>query len=124
MQAKDNEVGALQKRITLLQDRLKCDIVSPYQFKQGDKERLRHELKISDRFLEKTNQELLVENELLRSKLQTALKSGEETIILKKEFDQMQIERRDFQAKFNNIISNIQDEKKDLNNLLARKGFE
>jgi len=28
MKAKDNEVDALQNRVTLLQDRLKCDIVS------------------------------------------------------------------------------------------------
>jgi len=68
MQSKDIEVEALHNRITLLQDRLKCDITSPYDFKQGDKERLRHELKIADRFLEKNNQELLVENELLNSK--------------------------------------------------------
>jgi len=44
--------------------------------------------------------------------------------MLKREFDQMQSERKEFQIKFNNIISNIQEEKKDLNNLLDRKGHE
>lgn len=98
MKAKDNEVEALQNRITLLQDRLKTDIVSVYNFKQGDKDRLRHELKISDRFLEKTNQELVVENESLRSKLNTALKCDAENVKLKKEFDQMLLGKKEFQT--------------------------
>lgn len=122
MKAKDNEVDSLNNRVTLLQDRLKCDIVSPYQFKIGDKDRLRHELRISDRFLDKTNQELLVENEALRSKLETAMKSSDECILLKKEFDQMQFERKEFHAKINNIISSIQEEKSRLNSSLEHEG--
>jgi len=56
--------------------------------------------------------------------LKTALKSGEETIMLKKEFDQMQLEKREFDSKINQIIFEIQEEKKNLNNSLARRGFE
>lgn len=49
MEAKDNEVNALHSRITVLQDRLKFDLTTPYQFRHGEKDRLRQELHVADK---------------------------------------------------------------------------
>jgi hypothetical protein len=49
MTAKDNEVDALHSRITVLQDRLKFDLTTPYQFRHGEKDRLRQELNVADK---------------------------------------------------------------------------
>jgi hypothetical protein len=49
MEAKDNEVNALHNRITVLQDRLKFDLTTPYQFRHGEKDRLRQELSVADK---------------------------------------------------------------------------
>jgi len=49
MEAKDNEVNALHSRITVLQDRLKFDLTTPYQFRHGEKDRLRQELNVADK---------------------------------------------------------------------------
>lgn len=52
------------------------------------------------------------------------MKSNDEVIALKKEFDIAQLERKEFQNNFNNIISSIQEQKRYLNNLLSNKNEE
>jgi hypothetical protein len=94
MTAKEDEVAALHNKITVLQDRLKFDLTTPYQFRHGEKDRIRQELKISDKYLEKTVSQLDVENELLRIKVTAASKVTDENTLLKRTFDEAKNERK------------------------------
>lgn len=115
--AKDNEIVALLNRVSLNKSKQKLD--SSFKFKQGEKDKIRHELNISDKNLEKTNQSLLVENEILRTKLKTSLKN--DNSIIKNEFSNYIQARKNYQSSINEIVSNIQKDKSDLNNLLVAK---
>lgn len=55
---------------------------------------MRQELKISDKYLEKTVSQLDIENELLRTKLTAASKVTAENTLLKRTFDESKNERK------------------------------
>lgn len=55
---------------------------------------MRQELKISDKYLEKTVSQLDVENELLRIKVTAASKVTDENTLLKRTFDEAKNERK------------------------------
>lgn len=110
----------MHNKIKSIKNKQKLD--SSFKLKQNDKDKLQHELNIYDKNLEKTNQALLEENEILKTKLKTSLKNDNENI--KNEYTKYIQERYDYQANINAIINNIQKEKNELNNLLVIKDEE